>query len=253
MRPPPRRCSGLTAACSVFLLFVAPATLAGEPPYLPKTFTANIRPGWTPSCSLELQGNSVLYSKDAGPDKTTIKVTPTREQWRAFRRALDEQNVWRWRAKYFRSVSDSTAWSIHIEYPDRSLTAEGYAAFPARSDDPSLPKYAFARYRLAIQKLIGDRPFPQLVKPVQLFDLDELKLVATHRARNERDQWADFRDPDGKVHRIRRGEAVGNGGTLEKVTGASVSIKEVVLDTDGNWIMRERVLEKTRPQAQNPG
>ena len=129
-----------------------------------------------------------------------------------------------WRAAYRQgNAADATTWSLKIEYADRSLAAAGAAAFPNRSGDRSLPKYAFNRYQLALQELIG-RPFGRGVKPIEVFDVAELRLVATHPSQDPAEQWADFRDPGGKVHRAALHEPVGGLGKLEKVRRSSVTV-----------------------------
>ena len=62
------------------------------------------------------------------------------------------------------------------------------------------------------------------MKPIEVFDVAELRLVATHPSDNEAEQWADFRDPKGKVHRALLHEPVGGRGTLEKVSRSSVGL-----------------------------
>jgi len=52
----------------------------------------------------------------------------------------------------------------------------------------------------------------------------ELRLVATHPSQNDAEQWADFRDPRGKVHRAALHEPVGARGTLERINRSSVAV-----------------------------
>jgi len=132
--------------------------------------------------------------------------------------------VWRWRESYKQAdANDATTWSLKVEYPDRTLTSSGAAAFPDRRTDKGLPKYAFNRYQLALQELIG-RPFGRGVKQIEVFDVAELRLVATNPAKDDAEQWADFRDPKGKVHRVGLQEPVGGRGTLARVDRSSVSV-----------------------------
>jgi len=220
--------------------------IAGDPDSMPTRFAADYaHHGWGSVYAVELQGKTLRYTRDM----TTRKITPTPEQWRAFRRALDHVDVWRWRPDYTFGVSDGISWSIKIEYPDRSLNAKGYAAYPDHAGSPSkmLPTPSFTRYLLAVQTLLGDRPFARRVGPLELFDLAELELVATHPSRNKRAQWADFRDPTGKIHRVRGGEYVGSQfGVLMEVKSASVSLKELFSDADGDQEARDTIVKKTR-------
>ena len=192
---------------------------------IPKVFVTTIQPSLKPAHALQLDGTTLVYTTRVGPNVETQKITPTPAQWSAFRRALDAQKVWRWQSKYSagNATTDTTTWSLKVEYADRFVAAAGAAAFPDRSNDRSLPKYAFNRYQLALQELIG-QPFGRGVKPIEVFDVSELRLLATHPAENEAEQWADFRDPKGKVHRAMLHGAVGGSGVLEKVGTSSVTV-----------------------------
>ncbi len=210
---------------------------------IPKVFVATIQPGLKPAQSLQLDGTTLVYTTRVGPNVEAQKVTPTPAQWSAFRRALDAQKVWRWHGNYNKAnAPDTTTWSLKLEYADRSVIAAGAAAFPDRSTDRSLPKYAFNHYQLALQELIG-RPFGRGVKPIEVFDVAELRLVATHPSENEAEQWADFRDPRGKVHRAMLHEPVGGRGALQKVNRSSVVLLVVVKNAKGEWQQQERIMQ----------
>ena len=189
---------------------------------VPKVFVTRIDPGLQPAHSLQLDGTTLVHTIHFGADAETRRITPSAAQWAAFRRALDEQQVWRWRASY-RAGAAGTSWSLKIEYPDRSMAATGVGAVPAPSEDPALPKYPFTRYQLALQELIG-QPFVRPVSPTEAFDVEDLTLVSTHSSRKEPEQWAEFRDPGGKLHRVRLGEAVGASGKLKKIRRSSVAL-----------------------------
>ena len=62
------------------------------------------------------------------------------------------------------------------------------------------------------------------LSPTEAFDVEDLTLVSTHSSRKEPEQWAEFRDPGGKVHRVRLGEAVGASGKLKKIRRSSVAL-----------------------------
>lgn len=214
---------------------------------IPKVFVTTIQPGLKPAHSLQLDGATLVYSIRVGPNVETQKITPTPAQWSAFRHALDAEKVWRWRRNYSATNArdNTTTWSLKAEYADRSVVAAGAGAFPDRSTDRSLPKYAFNRYQLALQELIG-RPFGRGVKPIEVFDVSELRLVATHPSENEAEQWADFRDPKGKVHRVLLHEPVGGRGTLHKVSRSSVALSVPVKGAQGEWQQREKVMRVSK-------
>ena len=226
---------------------VAGGALAQGDAVLPKVFVTKIERGLLPAHSLQLDGETLVHTIRFGADTQTQRITPSRAQWAAFRRALDTQKVWRWQAKYQANVADSTSWSLKIEYADRSLAAAGIGAAPSRSDDPALPKYPFAHYQLALQVLIG-QPFARRVSPIEVFDLEELRLVATHASPDKSAQWAEFRDPARKLHRVAIGEPVGGLAKLEKVSRSSVSVAVPVKNADGEWLQQERIIKLARPK-----
>jgi hypothetical protein len=206
------------------LLAWSVSCFAQDEKLIPKVFVTTIQPSLKPAHALQLDGTTLVYTIRVGAQVETHKITPTPEQWGAFRRALDAQKVWRWRGNYSQgSGTEAATWSLKVEYADRSVAAAGAAAFPDRSTDKALPKYAFNRYQLALQELIG-RPFGRGVKPIEVFDVAELRLVATHPSQNDAEQWADFRDPRGKVHRAALHEPVGARGTLERINRSSVAV-----------------------------
>jgi hypothetical protein len=234
----------LVTACFAASLIIVRLAVAGDPDATPNRFAATI---WTfdrgSAYAVELQGQTLRYTRDA----TTRRIAPTQQQWRAFRRALDDVNVWRWRADYDASVTDGTSWSLKIEYADHTLDTKGHNAYPDHTGSPSrmLPTRSFTRYLLAVQTLLGDRPFSRRVGPLEFFDLAELQLVATHPSRNKRAQWADFRDPTGNIHRAVCGTRVGSQfGVLTEVNSASVSLKEVFTDAGGDWEERDTIVKK---------
>ena len=235
----------LATACFAVSLVIFRPGIAGGPEFIPEQFAADIgRQGRGPVYSVQLQGTTLQYAKD----KTVRKITPTKEQWRAFRRALDEANVWGWRPEYRANVTDGTAWSLRIKYSDHALNVKGHNAYPDHAGNPNeiLETRSFTRYLLAVQQLLGNRPFPRRVSPLELFELTELRLVATHPSRNQHAQWADFRDPAGKIHRVRHGAYVGSqSGVLVAVKSASVMLKELYKDAGGDWAEREVVVKKT--------
>jgi len=47
------------------------------------------------------------------PKDQAVKVTPTDQQWREFRRALDNVSIWQWRTNYPEpGFCDGTQWSL---------------------------------------------------------------------------------------------------------------------------------------------
>jgi hypothetical protein len=192
---------------------------------VPKVLVTEIQPGFKPAHSIQVDGDTLVYTTRFGAEIQTRRITPPPERWTAFRRTLDRQNVWRWKGNYERKAPDSTRWLVKIEYDDRSLAAAGLGAFPSRGTDRALPKYAFTRYRYALQELLGE-PFERRIKSIELYDVKELRLVGT----NTTEQWASFRDPRGTVHQVAVDEPAGGNATLQKIDRSSVEVS--VLGSD---------------------
>lgn len=113
---------------------------------------------------VRLQDGRLEYERSGGSNNSRhVRVRPTMEQWREFRRELDAIGIWRWRAQYINpGVTDGTQWSLDVAYPDRAIKTEGSndypGATPVPSGVPSASK-AFTRYLKAVQRLVGGRAF----------------------------------------------------------------------------------------------
>jgi Tfp pilus assembly protein PilP len=233
--------------------------VANEHLDVPEKFAASIASVFRGSYSVEVDGSALLYR--APQNRKTIRISPSQQQWREFRRAIDDINIWQWRSRYYRSITDGDHWSLHIEYSDRSHETGGYASYPEEAASPGscspTTTKPFTRFRAAVQSLLGDRPFGHVVGPLEFFELAELQLVATHPAPNPREQWAAFRDPSGKVHRVWRHVPGWRGrppqqltylgaenASLREVMPTSVSLLELCQDAGGDWFERIRVVKK---------
>jgi len=188
--------------------------------------------------ALRLEGAALVYYSVG---RKEILPSPTPRQWREFRRRLDEAGVWSWKPKYERSVTDASGWKLHVEYADRSLRSEGYAAIP------DLNSYMHCVY--ALQELTGRQIDHRRVQEIELYDTSELTLVATHPSKNPREQWADLRDPRGKVHRVRYDPDAPNGYSyLAKVSTNDVTLG--VMDHDGSdFVIRFDVIRLSPGRA----
>lgn len=257
----PRNQFGIAALCfSALLVLMYRPAMAKEPDFVPKHFTASKGSPLDGYFHVELDGSALLYR--APQNKKAIRIVPTQSQWQEFRRAIDEINIWQWRSQYSRAVSDSEDWSLHIEYSDQSLATRGYASYPEVAAAPgSCLKTTWKPYRRflgAVRNLVGNRPFGSpAVGAVDYYEVAELQLVATHPAKNPREQWAAFRDPTGKVHRVwrhfsdcctrrsQRWTQVGaENSPLREVRSDSVTLLEVCEDAGGDWFERNRVVKK---------
>ena len=145
------------------------ASFAAEPPPIPKKFSALIGGFFGPTYVIELRDGTLHYTehkRSTGPKPTaSATITPTPEQWREFRKSLDQLNVWRWRPDYSNNaIADGTQWRLEIQYSDHTLKTEGSNDYP---DDTGAPKgktdisttKAFDRFVAAVEKLLGGKTF----------------------------------------------------------------------------------------------
>src|SRR6266567_856540 len=100
---------------------------------VPLRFSASIETFRGHAYAVGLHDGTLMYS-DATPtsNPTPVAVTPTREQWREFRSALDDIGVWTWHESYMPTepIFDGTSWSLSVRYEDRSLVTGGSNAYP---------------------------------------------------------------------------------------------------------------------------
>jgi hypothetical protein len=145
----------------LFFFGLAAMLSAEEISPLPRHFTASIGGFYGSSFRIELHKGVLNYtSYDPGHrNRKTAIIKPKPEQWRAFRAALDDLEVWRWQAEYPSSgTADGTQWLLDIAYPDHALKTYGDNNFPDDAGKPNrgmTPTKAFLRYLGAVQKLIG--------------------------------------------------------------------------------------------------
>ncbi len=75
-------------------------------------------------------------------------------------------------------------------------------------------------------------------EPLEDYPLDALKMVGTLTRGNQ--SWAVIQAPDGTVHRVKKGDHLGqNSGLITKVTEEKVDLIELIQGSLGDWIERE--------------
>lgn len=185
--------------------------------------------GSFPGGAVKVEAGTLIYY-EGGSRKSALR--PSARQWREFRRRLDEAGVWSWRPKYGRSVTDGFGWKLHAEYADRKIDSEGYAALP--------PLKSYMRCIYALQQLAGGRHIGgRRVHELELYDVGTLRLVAAHASENPREQWAEFREPRGRVLRVSFDPHAPHGASyLAKVTEQSVVLSELAVDGEGDLVYR---------------
>lgn len=86
-------------------------------------------------------------------------------------------------------------------------------------------------------------------EPLESFPLDSLRMVGT--IQKERRLWAIVVDTDGTVHRITKGNYIGqNHGKIESINEEKILIKEIVSDPRGGWQEKESSMALIEEQDQ---
>jgi hypothetical protein len=152
------------AALITGIAALLPMTSKAATDLVPEKLKAEIGGFLGTSYSVELHNGVVRHSAAKPGEKADVKeVVPTVRQWRDFRRALDEINVWSWRTNYVDvRVCDGTAWSVEIRYSDRALDSKGSNSYPGRAGKRSArpeATRAFSSYLAAVKKLLGGLEF----------------------------------------------------------------------------------------------
>ena len=124
----------------------------------PDTFESSIGGFLGASYRVELQSDGLLFYQHnpktftSAPGTKSKRIKVTGDQWRDFRKALNEANVWTWKKDDTNpNVSDGTQWNLGIKYTDASVISNGSNAFPPNRD--------FERFRTAVVKLLGGHEF----------------------------------------------------------------------------------------------
>ncbi|QKT03424.1 pilus assembly protein PilP [Ectothiorhodospiraceae bacterium 2226] len=88
----------------------------------------------------------------------------------------------------------------------------------------------------------GVRPDPNRTREVlEEVPLDALRFVGS--VQRDDAHWAIVRAPDGRVHRVRRGNYIGqNDGRIHNITERSLHLTELVPTGTGSWLEREASL-----------
>jgi len=129
-----------------------PSGLVFESRELPREFEFNIGGKAGASYEIELKGQMIEYTwYSSGRERSgTEWISPELEQWRAFRKKLDDLDFWNWDRRYSGSrVVDGTSWSVLICWGHQRVESEQGARRPAR----------FEGVLSAVSGLIGGRAF----------------------------------------------------------------------------------------------
>jgi len=115
--------------------------------------------------AVDLRDGKLVYSDTTSKSVAQpITITPSPDQWREFRRALDAIGVWTWHERYMPNevVFNGTSWSLSLRYPDRSLVTGGGNCYPDAHGAPTgvaLRTPAFRQFEAAVEALLGGKSF----------------------------------------------------------------------------------------------
>lgn len=118
-----------------------------------------------------------------------------------------------------------------------------YEAFAYAAADLTDP---FSPVNLKPQSMLGKAggPRPDMNRrkePLEDFPLDALKMVGT--LSKGRQVWAVIQAPDGTVHRVQKGNHVGqNFGRITRVGEEKIDLVELIQGSLGDWVEREASL-----------
>lgn len=117
---------------------------------------------------------------------------------------------------------------------------EAYAYAASDLPDPFSP----GNLRPALAQGKGGGPRPDMNRrrePLEEFPLDALQMVGT--LSRGRQTWGVIQAPDGTVHRVQKGNYVGqNFGRIIRVAEAKIDVIELVQGALGDWVEREASL-----------
>ena len=89
-----------------------------------------------PSYEVFSDGVTLRYKTADGMlelEKTSgVRLTPSLQQWKQFRQALDQAGAWKWEGRYVREdIHDGTSWYVVVaDGPNRTISSYGGNAYP---------------------------------------------------------------------------------------------------------------------------
>ncbi len=121
-----------------------------EPEGIPSEFEFHIGGDLGASYKVELKNMTIAYTWYGSGRKGEERLAPDRDQWRSFRKKLDELDFWSWDRRYSDyKILDDRSWSAWIDWGPRRVESARGRACPA----------AFERVLWAVSELIGGRAF----------------------------------------------------------------------------------------------
>jgi hypothetical protein len=111
-----------------------------------------------PTYSVELRDGVLHYTERNQGKETSAIVTPTPEQWIAFRKALDVNDVWTWRRTKSAQMH-SQQWTVRITYRAAKIDRSGDGKSPGRSPTGFGGTVEFDNFKKAVSALLGGKKF----------------------------------------------------------------------------------------------
>jgi hypothetical protein len=151
----------------LYLLAVLGAALlalpcsAADAPLIPQKLDIYVGNAVLGAWHARLHGRSLTCTRErnGAPDENGLPATPSEQEWRAFRDALEHLNVGQWQHHYpNHGVLDGTQWRIEIVYSDRTFAITGDNNFPEAGGKPnSAPHWTttFRQFVGALRTLLG--------------------------------------------------------------------------------------------------
>ena len=111
-----------------------------------------------PTYSVELREGALHYTERDGSKETTAVVSPTSEQWGAFRKALDANKVWSWRRTKSNRMH-SRQWTVTITYRGAKVDRAGDGRSPGQTPAAYGGTIEFDNFKKAVRTLLGGKKF----------------------------------------------------------------------------------------------
>jgi hypothetical protein len=133
----------------------------------PSAFTFTVTPAFNPATIVDLAGGNLVVSNTLGGElvaESRFQVTPSKEHWEAFWKAVDFLDVWHWRPQYDTrelgvGVRDGKGWKLQMQQLDHYVATGGANAYPSFSsiDRPSLDEERFGLFLFALGELLSHK------------------------------------------------------------------------------------------------